>query len=361
MAAEEALFGTNDSSTVKKWSALLGHASETKKRWSGYEGSSEGSVAIVRPFDGSGDTLTYQQIYPLLGQGVVEAELIGDKGEDPTIRNDSLKLGMTRNMVRLGDKMSAQRTAFDLRSRGRTLQSNWAARVDDIARFNHVCGFTPANTLYNASFRGHNTVVAPSSYRRIYAPKSDGTTHATDEAVGADSTALLTTTVMNWARERVEIEDLDNAVPTIPMMDTGEFVLFVHPSQLTDIRENQFWQEIQVGRLMPNDNANPLYKWAVGKFGDILVVPSQYVTQGVHSTTGAAVANTRRAVLCGAGALSVGYGKDYGGGSWSWTEEVKDGGMFPQLFVDRIWGCKKNMFGGVDAAVITITTYSTAH
>lgn len=349
--AEEPQFGQGDVSTAAEWSAKLQKSGEAKTCARQYMGTSYESVCIEHGIS-NGKMLTYDMLYPLSDEGLVGVESAENKDEDATVFADSLYLGMTRKGVRLADKLSQQHIAFNLRGKGRDLLSPWLAKLEDKTFFNHACGYTPANAI-SANFRGHNTILAPSASRHIHCAGN-----ATDEAVGADTDAFLTPEDIDSMRALAAVEDEDNLVPTIRPMSNGMYVLFVHPSQLREMRMNSFWRDIQVGRLDKSDSSNPLYKWQYGIYGDTMIVENQFVTQGVNSTTGAAVANTRRAVFCGAGALSIGYGGSYAGGSWDWFEEMKDAKMWPRVVVDRIWGMKKNRFNSIDAASIVCTSYS---
>lgn len=349
--ADEPQFGTNDVSTVSTWSAKLQQSGEAKTCARQYMGTSYESVCVEHGIT-DGKVLTYDMLYPLSGEGLVGVESSENKDEDATVFADSLYVGMTRKGVRLADKLSQQHIAFDLRGRGRDLLSPWIAKLEDKSFFNHLCGYTPANGG-NANYRAHNTVLAPSTGRIIRCAGN-----ATDEAVGSDTDAFLTPEDIDKMRAMAAVEDETNLVPTIRPMSNGMYVLFVHPSQLREMRMNTFWRDIQIGRLSKDDTDNPLYKWAYGIYGDTMIVENQFVTQGVHSTSGAAVANTRRAVFCGAGAMSIGYGGGYAGGSWDWFEEMKDANMWPRVVTDRIWGMKKNRFNSIDAASIVCTSYS---
>ena len=81
----------------------------------------------------------------------------------------------------------------------------------------------------------------------------------------------------------------------------------------------------------------------------------------VGSTTGAAVANTRRAVFLGRNALSIAWGRQYGGGAWKWTERVADYGDKRFVGTKLLWGLKSDVFNSVDRGKIVITTYAAAH
>jgi hypothetical protein len=76
------------------------------------------------------------------------------------------------------------------------------------------------------------------------------------------------------------------------------------------------------------------------------------------STPTTAVASTRRAILCGAQALSVGFGKGFEGSSMEWVQEYFN--YRKELGTDShmIFGMKKTIFNSKDFATCVISTYA---
>ena len=54
---------------------------------------------------------------------------------------------------------------------------------------------------------------------------------------------------------------------------------------------------------------NPFFSRALGKWGNVLIFREPHIVRGTHSSTAAAVDNSRRCVFFGAGALTMGYGR----------------------------------------------------
>jgi hypothetical protein len=85
------------------------------------------------------------------------------------------------------------------------------------------------------------------------------------------------------------------------------------------------------------------------------------VTQGVNSTTGAAITTVRRAVLCGGQAAVIGYGQKNAPSKFRWNEEKFDHARRLEVSAWQIWGLKKCQFNSVDYGTIVGSTYAAAH
>lgn len=352
-------FPDGDPLLRKQWVNETDFVAEQKMVASRYFGS--GADAAFRIRDnlnkGYGREVVWSAAFPLVGKGTVGLEKLKGKEEAPTLRSDSMRVDMSRHAVPVGTKIDAQLSPTNLRKIGRDGLGSWKAKQVDKACANHLCGYTPANTDTSdvgATQRGHNPIVHPNALRMI---RAGGIT--TDELVAADSTAKINLEIIDHCKERAMLET-STTWPIEPLAG-GKHVMFLHPSQMTDLRRNEEWQAIQLAALAGKQEGNPLYKYALGEYNDTILVPWAYITPGVNSTTGATVANTRRAVFIGAEALSIAWGRNYDGGSGDWTEEKEDYGMHMQVAYDLMWGVKANMYNGIDYAKIVVTTYSATH
>ena len=71
-----------------------------------------------------------------------------------------------------------------------------------------------------------------------------------------------------------------------------------------------------------------------------------------------AVPLTRRAVLLGAQAATIAYGKAGGDTRYRWNEELLDHKRNLEVSAWAIWGMKKTTFNGDDFGTIVIPTYA---
>lgn len=93
----------------------------------------------------------------------------------------------------------------------------------------------------------------------------------------------------------------------------------------------------------------------------MILKPAIDVTQGVNSSTGAAITTVRRAVFCGAQAAVVAYGQKHQANKMRWNEELLDHKRKLEVSAWSIWGLKKARFNSVDYGTIVVSTYAAAH
>jgi len=121
------------------------------------------------------------------------------------------------------------------------------------------------------------------------------------------------------------------------------------------------WQDITKYAYSGVDvSKNPLYSGSLGEYNSCILRRSQDVTRGVHASTGASDADTRRAVLLGAQAAVCAYGMKNSGGpnKYRWNEELLDHKRKLECSAWSIWGLKKAVFNSTDYGTVVITSYS---
>lgn len=142
-----------------------------------------------------------------------------------------------------------------------------------------------------------------------------------------------------------------------------DFVMFIHPDQTLSLRADAStagnWFDLQGKRLQGGEgDKNALFTGALGIYNRTLLVEATRIPQGVHGSTGAAVANTRRAVFCGAQAASVAFGMNGGLTKFTWTEMLFDYDRELGVGVKLIVGMKKGRYNSEDYGTIAVTTYA---
>ncbi len=181
--------------------------------------------------------------------------------------------------------------------------------------FNQLAGNTAEA---RGKYLGFNSAIAPSSTRLF----RGGSGLSTDQAVGGDNTAVFKLALIDKAVNRAKTTS-----PMLrPIKGLGkdvDYVCFIHPDQTLSLRADTAtagnWFDLQGKKLQGGEgNTNGLYTGALGIYNRTLIVENTRVPQGVHGTTGAAVANTRRAIFCGAQSLTIGFGKSGGKNKFKW-------------------------------------------
>ena len=356
-------FAVNDAMTVKMWAREVAEAERDTSDISKLQGEDDNSILMVKSdfSKGSGDTLTYALRTRLTGDGFTEGQKAQGNGEGLSFFNDSLLINELGHTIGVRNKttIDAQRVPFNLRDQGKNGLVQWWKDRKSVSFFNHVCGYVPANTVVigvsGPKWTGMNTVLAPSAGRRIFAG-----TATTDELLTSADT--FTVALIDKAKEIAMTGN--NMVRPVEIGGQPKYVLYLDPAQVTSLRTNATtggWLDITKAALTGGEiTKNPIYTGALGEWNNVILRYSQDVTQGANSSTSAAITTVRRAVLLGAQAAAVGYGKVAEGGStkYRWSEELFDHERELELGAWSVWGLKKCKFNGIDFGTVTISTYA---
>ena len=342
-------YGVNDPLAVKLWSKKLAQEALYRTFANRFIGESADSVIQLKSETqkDAGDRITCGLRMLLQGDGVQGDGTLEGNEEALTTYSDNLYIDQLRHAVRSAGRMSEQRVPFSVRQHSLDGLADWYAERVDTAFFNQVCGYTPQT---DTRYTGNQAVVAHSANRRKWIDAS-----TKDEDLSNDTFTLA-------GIDKV-VEAARMASPLIrPVKMGGEdyYVMFIHEYQRTDLRaatSNHDWNELQRQALAGGQiSDNPIFTGSLGVYNGVILHPTRRVTQGVHSVTGAAVTDVRRAVLCGAQAAMVGYGQGSGPGRYTWVEEMFDYGNQLGVSASCIWGIKKTTFNSEDFGVITLST-----
>lgn len=351
-------FGLNDAMTVKLWSKMLTAAEREYLDIAPLMGEDENAIIQVKTETkkGAGDKVTFGLRARLTGEGKSENETAEGQGEALSIYSDSVVINELGHVVGVKSEhtIDAQRVPFDLRAQAKDGLAEWWADRKSVSLFNQVCGYTPQT---NIKYTGMNAVSAPAgSVRKINAGSA-----ANDENL--NSTDTFTLDLIDAAVEAAKVGN--NMVRPIKIGGQPKYVCYLHPYQVTSLRTNSAtgqWMDIQKAALAGGEiTKNPIYTGALGEYNGVILRSSQDVTQGVDSSTGAAIATVRRAVLMGAQAAVCGYGQNNSGPSkFRWNEELLDHKRKLEVSAWSIWGLKKTVFNSADFGVVVISTYAAA-
>lgn len=349
--------GVNDTLAVKLWSARMDI--EALKDTVAYEymGSGAGSLCqlMTETNKAAGDSIKWGIRMLATGEGTTENQTQEGNEESLTRYNDTMlinELGHAHR-VRAEGTIDAQRVPYNLREECFDSLKDWYADRIDTSFFNQIAG-NIAQT--NLKYVGFNTALTPTS-TRIFR----GGAVATDElCVGAGQ--QFTLSLIDKAVNRAK-----TTTPMLrPIKGLGkdvDYVLFIHPDQTLALRADVTtagnWFDLQGKRLQGGEkDNNGLYTGALGVYNRTLIVENFRVPQGVNSTLFTAVANTRRAIFCGAQAASWAYGKAGGKNKFKWVEELFDYERELGVRASSIFGVKKTVYNSVDYGTIVLATYA---
>lgn len=347
-------YGVNAPEAVKLWSDVLSREA-LKATWIGKFVGKDASSLIQEKSDfkkSAGDRLTMILRMQLNGDGVLGDSTLEGNEEKLATYTDNLVIDQLRHAVRSAGKMSEQRIPFSIREEAKDGLVDWIANRLDTAFFNQLCGFTAQTDL---RYTGMNAVLAPTRVYRPNAKTNDQSLTTGDEFTLASIDAAVSAAKLQTPGMR-------------PLRMNGEdrWVLFLHPDQVAQMRSNTAsgqWLDIQKAATTGDGSRNnPIFTGALGMYNGVILHESVRITNGVNSSTGAAVTSVRRAVLCGAQAMALGFGRgnSVAGSSWDWKEKLFDYDNQLGVKAGAIFGMKALRYNGADFSKIGIHTYTPA-
>ena len=350
-------FGLNDALTVKLWSKSLAVAEREYLDIAPLMGEDDNSIIQVKSDTkkSSGDKITFGLRARLSGDGITENEVAEGNGEALSLYSDSVVINELGHVVGVKSEntIDAQRVPFDLRAQARDALGEWWGDRRSASFFNAVCGNVAQS---NTKYTGLNATTAPTSDRQIWAGSASN-----DQGLTSSDTFNL-----NLIDAAVEMAKTgSNRIRPIRVGGQPKYVMYLHNYQVTSLRTNSSsgqWFDIQKAAMQGGKiTNNPIYDGSLGEYNGVILRSSQDVTLGVNSSTSAAVANTRRAVLLGAQAAVVAFGKnDYGPMKYRWNEELLDHKRKLEVSAWSIWGLKKTVWNSSDFGTIVVSTYAAA-
>ena len=370
-------YNLNDPETVKLWSRKLDREALKRtymKRFMG-EGSSSMITIKNETNKSAGDRIRVTLRKQMKGRGVIgDATLEGNEESLSTFTQD-LVINQLRHAGRSDGAMTEQRVTFNLRDECMQGLADWWAERWDIWGFYHLAGYVPGNTTGVASadtdatgseYNAHNTITAPT--RHVFA----GSSNTTDSNLTTSDVFSLV--MIDKAVENAKVAQTGTGKnPIRPLMVEGKpyFVAFLHPYQVTDLRIKTtadashpvLWYDIHKATLQGGRFDNPIFNGALGEYNGVILHESTHVPPGASGSS--AVANTRRAILCGAQAAVAGFGMGHDKSTYDWFEQRFDYGNKLGVKAGCISGLKKSTYtegaSDHDFATVVMSTYAAAH
>lgn len=344
-------FGTNDSQTVKIWSALTMREALKATLFEKFLGTGKDAILqrMTELEKSAGDQIKYDLLMQMSGDGVTGDNRLRDNEEALVYYQDTVTIDQLRH-AHAFRRMSQQRTLHNMRMDAKGNLADWFAGKMDSYMFRALCGDT---TLTHGQ-----TATAPDSDHVIYSGD-------------ATSTATLGT------NDQFSLADIDYCVekaktltpPVRPVsIDGGKYyVVVLHPYSVTDLRLDvaqsayTSWPDIQ---MWANNRGlkNPIFTGALGVYNGCIL----YESTRIYTPS----SNVRRNLFLGAqaGVFCIGnaydsmeqnrVGKD---NLMSWYEESDDYGNEKGIAVGCIFGVNKSVFNSKDFGVVAIESYAVAH
>lgn len=322
-------------------------------------------------FKDKGDRITFGLRGRLTGDGVTENQVLEGNEEGLATFSDTLFINELAHAVRVKgeDGIDQQRVLFNMRDEGKAALADWYSERTSLAFFLQMAGYTAPTITYREQVvatslvrTGLNATIAPSASKRLY-----GNSLASDQAVGAASTATMTLDLVLKAKEKARLAN--PRIRPVRVNGADKYVMYLHPTQVVDLQlEAQAtgsisWADIQLAALRGGEiSNNPIYTGAVGEYMGVVLRENEDVPTGVHSVNNTEEPNVRRAILMGAQAGVIGFSSKFDKTTpYKWVEEEFDYGRELGMSVQSLYGLKKTQFNGTDFGVITVSTYAVAH
>ncbi|MGD9724514.1 MAG: N4-gp56 family major capsid protein [Pirellulales bacterium] len=357
-------FAVNDSMAQKMWTKELIQAERDTADISKLMGESDRSVIQVKMDTAKvrgGDQVTFALRARLTGDGFTEGQTALGNAEAMNTYSDAVVINELGNTVgtKSENTIDAQRVPFDLRASAKDGLADWWADRKTKIVMNHFCGNTVANTTLTGSggskYIGFNTVTAPTSGRQIWAGSATN-----DQGLTSSDTFVLS--LIDKAKEAAMLGN--NIIRPVMVGGQPKYVMYLDPAQVTSLRTTTTtggWQDITKYAYSGVDvKSNPLYSGSLGEYNGVILRQSQDVSLGVHSSSGAAVSSTRRAVFLGAQAGVMAYGGAKPGtpSRYRWSEELTDHARRLEVGAWALIGFKKVVFNSADFGCLVVSTYA---
>lgn len=346
-------YGVNHPLAVKVWSRKLLHEALKQTWFSKFIGTDTNAVVYLKTDleKGPGDRIRCGLRMLLSGDGVSGDNTLEGQEEQLTTYSDDLLIDQLRHAVRSAGKMSEQRVPFSVREEARMGLTDWWAERLDTAFFNQLTGNTnQADTRYT----GMNATVAPTT--TVF-----GGGHAAFGSLTASTSNALT--LRDFDKAVAIAKTRSPMIRPIKMGGDNYYVAFIHTNAVYQIRGQtgtSEWADIEKAKVQGGKESG-IFTGAIGVYNNVIFHEATRLPDmaGYGNPATGTTADFRRAVLCGAQAMLLGYGQD-GGSSVSWTEELFDYKNKLGVSAGMIFGMKKSQYNSTDYGVINLLGYAPA-
>lgn len=351
-------YPVNHPLAIKKWETGLMKEALKRTQALQFMGESKNSLCTIKTdlttSDG-GDRIRVGIRYQLQGDGVQGDNTLEGNEENLETGYQDVLIDQLRHAVRSRGKMSEQRVPFSVREESKDgLADWWSARIDNWF-FNQLAGNTAQADL---RYVGFNATVAPDTDHVSYGNSGvTGTTVAGAESSISNTTVCkMNLTFIDTAVEKAKMAT--NQLRPVGNANGGKYVMFLHPFQVTSLRTNTStgqWQDIQKAAMMGGQTSdNPIFTGALGVYNNVVLHESIRVPVSPNNSS------VRRALLCGAQALSIAFGRKFGKNVFAWKEELFDYDNQLGVAAGCQAGMAKTRFDGSDYGVVVVPTWATA-
>lgn len=338
---------------VKRWSSDL--MKEALKRTFALQfmGSDSGSIVQIKTElnKGAGDRITFGIRQQLSGAGIQGDGTLEGNEEALVTYSQNVTIDQLRHAVRSSGRMSEQRVPFSVRAEARDGLADWWSDRIDTWFFNQLAGNSAVSDI---RFTGMQSATAPDADHHVF---SGG--HGSEASLSATASNRFSLALIDFAVEKAKTGV--NAMRPVMVGGKKMYVAFLHPYQVTALRRSTAdsqWNDIQQAILQGGRiDENPILTGALGIYNNTIL----HESTRVPLVSGQAGAGTvARAILAGAQAACMAYGRGNGKNTFTWVEELFDFKNQLGVAAGCISGMVKTRFNGSDFASIVMSSYEEA-
>lgn len=364
-------FSTSDVQTVKLWADRMYYDTISDETLVG-QMIKDGTLILAKDLQASaGDNVKYAFLRRLSEKGLIGEQAATGNEKALTYDQDTITIDQLRQIVQIptkGMSISAQRVKFNLPEDTYQTLKNWMVERMTVGALNQLGGFTSTAFTYDGvsytssdykQLTGMNACTAPSGTGRII--RANGTTNTTDQAVNADTTATLKFSHIDEAVESARINR-----PYIKNFDGSiQFKCYVHYKQFRQLIQDTSgpiqYRELLMAKMASGAKDADLIGETM-QYNQTLIIATDKVPNGVHSSTAAVQTNVRRAVFVGkeAGCIAFGQGFSTNGSTtpgFNYGQDEVDVQQYKRISIISIWGIEKTVYNSIDHGSIVISTY----
>lgn len=350
--AEE--IGRNSAMNREKWPLALAHTMTREMFWDKFMGEGDGSI-IKKKMDltkESGDKINMELAQPIEGDSAEgNTRIEGDSRYETALSfaTDAVEIDFRRKTVKKYGKMTDQRVPYNLRNEGKNALGRYFGEDTDQIITIYLSGARGVNSDFKVpttfSGRANNSIQAPDSSHIYYG--------------GGFAKATLTTANK---MTRTEIEAMAPRArllnPMIQPVSLGsgkkKYVFLMSEEQAFDLRTGTSdgdWLDIA-----KRNDAGKIYDGSLGEINNVILhAHANVIKFSDYGAAGTMVA--ARALLLGASAGVIAWGKGGASGRFDWNEETEDRGAGLAITAGHVWGCKKVRYVSEDDGVSTDGDY----
>lgn len=354
------IIGVNDARTVKRYSAFLAveaiHKSYFLRKYMGKyqkDGSNKPLTLITDLEKAAGDSITYDLVMRLAGEGVEGDNTLKGNEEKLVLYTDTLLIDQLRHGVDTGGKMTKKRTVHNLRNVARERLAGWWAEIYDENIFAYLSGARGVDTTWTLGTawtgRAGNSFTVPDSDHQMFAGKKTKATITSSDI----------STLAEIDRFVAQAETLDPMIQPVEVEGGKHFIHLIHPWQKYDIRTNTTtgqWLDIQKAAATAQGSKNPIFQGAVGIYNDVVIQVHRKVVR--FSDYGSTLDQlAARSLFLGGQSGAIAFGSPGEGLRHSWHEELEDRGNVLVVDAGAIFGVTECTFNEKRFGMIALDSF----